>query len=153
MTVARLPRVVLDCMIWLQAAIRPHGPAAAVIGKVDEGEIDLVVSSEILREIRDVLSRPSIRRANPDLTDERVDTLFATIGAHATVVDAVPVVISLPRDPKDEPYINLAIACGADYLISWDNDILDLASDADFLANHPDLSILNPVAFLQTISP
>ena len=31
-----------------------------------------------------------------------------------------------PRDPKDEPQLNLAIEVQADYLISRDNDLLDL---------------------------
>jgi predicted nucleic acid-binding protein len=56
-------------------------------------------------------------------------------------------------DPKDEPYINLAIAAEAGYLVSRDSDILDLAD-----ASSPDggrlrlqaahLQVLDPVSFL-----
>lgn len=31
-----------------------------------------------------------------------------------------------PRDPQDEPFLNLAIEVEADYLISRDPDLLDL---------------------------
>ena len=41
---------------------------------------------------------------------------------------------TLARDPDDEPYLNLAIAVSADYLVTRDNDMLDLMHDAAFAA-------------------
>jgi predicted nucleic acid-binding protein len=68
------------------------------------------------------------------------------------MIPGVPRVFSYQRDPKDEPYIDLAIAAGASYLVSRDNDVLDLANptDADgarlrHLA--PLLQILDPLSF------
>ena len=60
------------------------------------------------------------------------------------------------RDPRDEPYINLAIAASASYLVSRDNDILDLAGasspDGGRLRHQaPGLRILEPGAFLGEI--
>jgi predicted nucleic acid-binding protein len=57
---------------------------------------------------------------------------------------------------KDEPYINLAIVAGASYLVSRDNDILDLSAlsslDGERLRHQAhQLQILNPVAFLAEI--
>lgn len=54
----------------------------------------------------------------------------------------------LPRDPKDEPYLNLAVAAQATFLVSRDLDLLDLIKDAAFRQRHPDLNILDPPAFL-----
>ena len=65
----------------------------------------------------------------------------------------MPSLFSLPRDPDDEPYLNLAIAAGADYLVTWDKDLLDLMQDASFRAQYPRLTILNPVALLQILTP
>ena len=59
----------------------------------------------------------------------------------------------LSRDPKDEPYLNLAIATDASYLVSRDNDLLDLMTDSEFRTQHPDLKILDPVAFLRELQP
>ena len=59
--------------------------------------------------------------------------------------------IELPHDPKDEPYINLAVASGARYLVSRDHHLLNLMQDEQFCQSHPSLTILNPVAFLQEI--
>ena len=37
-----------------------------------------------------------------------------------------PSVFAYPRDPKDEPYVNLAVAAAADYVVTRDKDLLDL---------------------------
>ena len=41
----------------------------------------------------------------------------------------------------------------ADYLVTWDKDLLDLMQDASFRAQYPRLTILNPVALLQILTP
>ena len=69
----------------------------------------------------------------------------------AQLVSLVPSLFSLPRDPDDEPYLNLALAADADYLVTWDKDLLDLMQDATFRAQYPRLTILNPVALLQIL--
>jgi hypothetical protein len=60
------------------------------------------------------------------------------------------------RDPKDEPYINLEIAAQAEFLVSRDNDILDLAKpdDADAVrlrAIAPDIRIVEPREFVRDV--
>jgi len=42
------PRVVFDCMIYLQATISKTGPAAALLRLIDNDEITLFVSHDIL---------------------------------------------------------------------------------------------------------
>ncbi len=51
---------VFDCMVFLQAAARTEGPAAACLELVRRGKIDLVTHPEILKEIGDVLTRPKV---------------------------------------------------------------------------------------------
>lgn len=43
------------------------------------------------------------------------------------------------------------MAANATFLVSRDKDLLDLMNDPDFRGRFPDLSILDPVAFLQEI--
>ena len=69
----------------------------------------------------------------------------------AQLVSTVPSLFSLPRDPDDEPYLNLAIAADADHLVTWDKDMLDLMQDQGFRAQYPQLTILNPVALLEIL--
>lgn len=156
MTEGRRPRVVLDCMTYLQATASPNGPAAACLRLLERGVFELFYSEDILREVADVLSRPKLRKKNPLLTEERTQEFVEQVRRIGTIIDAVPVRFTFPRDPKDEPYLNLALACDADYLVSWDNDLLDLmtstASEAvDFHRHCPHLAIVTPPAFLQAI--
>jgi putative PIN family toxin of toxin-antitoxin system len=141
-------------MVFFQAASRPGGPAARLfIEFVETGHLTLSVSDAILTEVRDVLGRPRIRAKNPTITDERVEEFFRRIDKVAQKIDDVPGSYSLPRDPDDEPYLNLAIATNADYLVTWDKDMLDLMQDTDFRDQYPQLTILSPVALLQILAP
>jgi len=140
-------------MVFFQAASRPGGPAARLFSEfVDARRIILFVSDAILAEVRDVLSRPAIRAKNPTVTDERVEGFFRRIDQVARKIQEVPASYSLPRDPDDEPYLNLALAANADYLVTWDKDTLDLMQDGEFRAQYHQLTILNPVTLLQSLT-
>ena len=65
-------------------------------------------------------------------------------------IDLVPVSFRY-RDPDDEPYLNLAIAVSADYLVTRDNDLLDLMQDSAFRVRFPSLTILDPVTALRLL--
>jgi putative PIN family toxin of toxin-antitoxin system len=136
-------------MVFLQAAARAAGPAAACLALVDDHDIELLLSAPIVAEIRGVLSRPNLVQKFPVLTAEYIDTFLSALVGKATVVDDVPRSFEFDRDPKDEPYINLAAAGGASYLVSRDNDLLDLMADTSFRTRFPRLTVLDPVAFLQ----
>ena len=151
-------RVVFDCMVFLQGAARPDGPAAACLRLVETGHVELFLSEPVLGEVRDVLARPRIRQRFPALTDELVNGFLERVRQGATVLADVPSIVSLPRDPKDEKYLDLAAAAQAKYLVSRDNDLLDLmdqsrAESREFRVNFPSLSIVDPVAFLQLLVP
>src|SRR5207249_10832702 len=147
------PRVVLDCMVFFQAASRPGGPAARLfIEFVEAGHLTLFVSDGILDEVRDVLGRPHIRAKNPTITDERVENFLHRVVQVAEKLDVIPASYSLPRDPDDEPYLNLALAANAHYLVTWAKDLLDLMQDSDYRTQYPQLIILTPVALLQALT-
>ena len=150
--------VVFDCMLFLQATANRRSPAARALDLLDDGTIKLFVSRPILKEVRDVLSRPEVREQLPGITDESVAALFSRLASKATLVKNVPRVFTYPRDPKDEPYINLAVAAGADYLVSRDSDLLDLmrwdrAEGRDFQRRFRHLKILDPIDFLAAVTP
>lgn len=143
------PRVVFDCMVFLQGAGRPSGPARACFQLVDQLRVTLFISADIVDEVRDVLTRPKTKRKFPLLTIEWVESFLKAAESKSIVVAGVPKVETLERDPKDEPYLNLAVAVNADYLVSRDHDLLDLMHDGAFRQRHPDLLILDPVDFLK----
>jgi putative PIN family toxin of toxin-antitoxin system len=147
------PKVVFDTMIAFRTTVNSTGPAAELFRRLEAGWFDLYVSDEILDEMRDVLSRPKLRAKYPRITDEAVDSLFGLLAKFARTVPVVPKVFSLPRDPDDEPYLNLSITVGADYLATRDNDLLDLMQDEAFRTTYPHLTILDPVALLRALTP
>ena len=68
----------------------------------------------------------------------------------------VPQAFDFPRDPGDEPYIDLAAAVKADYLVTRDNDLLSLATDhsleaKQFRQRFPSVVVVNPVGFLAAV--
>ena len=152
MSRGELPKVVFDTMILFQAMAQTTGPAALLFAYLEAGSFTLYVSGETLEEARDVLSRPKLRAKNPRITDEAVQETFDLLAQFSQMVADVPALFSLPRDPDDEPYLNLALAANADYLVTWDKDMLDLMNDETFRKQYPGLTILNPVALLQALA-
>ncbi len=147
------PRVVFDCTVFLQGAARPAGPAAECVRLVDDGQVALCISAEILAELRDVLTRPKTQRRFPGLSPEWVESFVSNVELKALLLADVPHTVTLERDPKDEPYLNLAIAAGAKYLVTRDLDLLDLMKDENFRRRYPAMLILEPPAFLHEFPP
>jgi predicted nucleic acid-binding protein len=86
-----------------------------------------------------------------------VDRFIAQLLFRGQLRRNVPHVFSLPRDPKDEPYIDLAAAVSADYLVTRDKDLLSLATDHSIEAKQfrqrlPGIKIMNPVDFIAAIA-
>lgn len=142
---------VFDCMVFLQAATSTRGPAFACLSLVESGAVALNVSPAILAEVRKVLLRPKTRNKFVTLTDQRVDLFLQKLAVVASVAADVPDAGFPLRDSKDLPYLNLAVATSSAYLVSWDNDLLDLMTDDSFVARFPNLHVVDPVIFLQAV--
>ena len=148
------PRVVFDCNVLLQAAARERSVAAKCLNLVESGLIQLFVSREVLAEVEDVLNRPAIRAHFPDLSDEIVGAFLKRLQKLSVLVRPVPKKFSYTRDEDDEPYINLAVEAGADFIITRDKDLLDLmTSHADegkeFRQRFRPLKVIEPPEFLK----
>jgi predicted nucleic acid-binding protein len=74
------------------------------------------------------------------------------VASHATTLPTVPKVFTLARNPKDEPYIDLAAATQARSLVSRDKDLLDLMGDDAFRQQFPGLTVIDPVALLRELA-
>jgi len=81
------------------------------------------------------------------LTDNIVGEFIVKI--EQITVDEVGTGVNLARDPKDEPYLNLAAECQAGCLVSRDRELLDGAES--IAETWPNLRIVDPVAFLITM--
>ncbi|NOT62371.1 MAG: putative toxin-antitoxin system toxin component, PIN family [Acidobacteria bacterium] len=148
-----LPKVVFDCNVFLQALVNPHGPAGRCKQLVDRSELELYVSEEVLREVTEVLSRPSHKRLMPTLTLELVEAFLADVQLKAICLKNVPEEYRFERDPKDACYLNLAIVANARFIVSRDNDLLDLMKPTTetasaFQQRYPFLKIITPLDLL-----
>jgi len=143
-------------MIYLQGVARTKNPANACFALVRENIVKLYLSRETLAEIEDVLTRPKFRNRFPSLTDEMIEVFLKDIKDKAVILKNAPPVFDYSRDPKDEKYVNLAVEAKADFLVSRDNDLLDLMTGytdecKDFRRRFRGLKIVNPVDFLTII--
>jgi len=59
--------------------------------------------------------------------------------------------LQYPRDPDDEPILNLAIQEQVDYLVTRDRDLLDLGRSVDFRLRYPFIRVVDPLTFVQDI--
>ncbi|MGH9763872.1 MAG: putative toxin-antitoxin system toxin component, PIN family [Blastocatellia bacterium] len=144
---------VFDCVVLVQSLISKSGPAVRCLERFEQGKFALAVSKQTLRELREVLTRSSLRQRYPSLTDERAAKLLELLLYRGRVFRTVKHRFQYPRDPHDEPYLNLAIEARADFLVTRDNDLLDLARwdtepGRDFQQRFPAIRIFDPVAFL-----
>lgn len=147
---------VFDCNVLLQAAARGKSVAAECLRMVEEGLVRLYLSKEILEEVEDVLNRPAIRKHFQTLTDEIIEAFLLRLRSRSQIIRRVPDKLSYPRDPNDEPYLNLAIAAKANYIVSRDHDLLGLMTDhtaeaKEFRRRFRPLRVCGPVEFLKDV--
>lgn len=148
------PRAVYDCNIFLQAVLTPGGPGWRCVDLAARRHVILVLSPAVLAEVRGVLRRPLVRSHNPEVTAERIDGFLDRIRYTAEFVSDVPELLADLRDPDDAPYADLAVVAAADFLVSRDRDLLDLASAHDPAAKQfrqltrNRTRVVDPVTFL-----
>jgi len=144
---------VFDCMVFVQA-IASRGSAYRCLQLCLDSPEPLLVSAATLQELGAVLMRPELRRKLPGITPERVEALMHHLAEFAHKVDPVPLIMEFPPDPKDEPYLNLAIVANARDLVTRDRAMLRLTDPSNVLSRqltiyHPTLRILVPEALIQ----
>ena len=143
---------IFDCMVFVQA-IASRGTAYRCYEQVVTSSEPLLLSSDILSELRSVLERPELQRKLPGITPERVKALLHHLSQMARHIEPVAHHFSFPPDPKDEPYLNLAIEATAKNLVTRDKALLGIPeSDQSFAIHfknlHPSLIILVPEEFV-----
>jgi putative PIN family toxin of toxin-antitoxin system len=151
------PRVVLDTVVFVQALISGRGPSAGVIERLNRGEFVLLLSDALLSEIREVPLRVELTRRYSQLTPARVNAFVDDVASLAVMLSPTTRAFPLPRDPDDEVLIDLAVAGGAEYLVTWNARHLtylmrqDTDEGREFCSRFPGLQILSPPEFLSAL--
>ena len=100
-----------------------------------------------------MLRRPEVRHRLPGINDRIVNAFLTKLEAKAILTTNVPEEYRYDRDPDDEMYINLAIVANASYLVSRDQDLLDLMATStevarQFRSRYPFLRIMKAADFI-----
>lgn len=151
---AAVPRVVLDTNILLRGLASERSDAAKILDAAETRGFTMLLSRPVVAEYRAVLLDPKIRARFPRLTPDHVELTLARLAYLGELVRDIRVRFSLPRDPRDERFLALAIAGAASHIITGDPDLLDLSTGHDdaakrFRQRAPAVKILDPAAFVR----
>lgn len=120
-------RAVIDTSVLMRGFMSQRGPAGRILVAVSRRTFEPVVSVSSLVELRRVVSRPSRDRHRID--QSVAELVMSCLEEQPLVtIEATPAPVTI-RDAKDEYLVRTAIAGGAAFLVSVDNDLLVLADD------------------------
>jgi len=132
-------RAVIDTGVLVSALIRRQGTTGDVLRALRDGRFTAIYSTDILVEIIDVLGRPNFRQKYQIAPDD-ITAIINLLRLRGEVVTPRRKVTAC-RDPKDDKFLEAALAAGADCIVSGDADLLTLTP-------FENISILRPAEFL-----
>jgi uncharacterized protein len=121
-------RVVLDTNILLRGLLNIRSSAGRAVNACDRRAVVLLLSKPVLSEYRAVLTAPTIVERYPELTKEKVEVALRRLRYVGDAIRSVRVDFEYARDPKDEKFIELAVAGEATHIVTADKDLLSLIS-------------------------
>ena len=135
-------RAVIDTNIVVRALIRPQGTVGPVLLRLRRGDYTLLYAPPLLEELVDVLNRPRLRRKY-HLTSHDIQTVVSLLLLRGEAITPTER-ITVCRDPRDDKFLEVAVAGQADALVSGDEDLLVL---------HPfrGIPIVPPAEFLKML--
>ncbi|MGD0631677.1 MAG: putative toxin-antitoxin system toxin component, PIN family [Terracidiphilus sp.] len=133
MSAAIKARVVFDTNIVLSALLFTHGRLSWLVGHWQAANCVPLISRATAEELTRILAYPKFHLT----TEEKMEALASYI----PFCEAPGIAKSCPvlcRDPKDQPFLDLAQAGNADVLVTGDEDLLALAGQTAFVIERPE---------------
>lgn len=118
-------RVVLDANIFVSAVLSSTGNPARIIELVKEGKIELLVSPDILAEVRAVLLYPKLKKLHRR-SARWIKSFLQELSAKADITPGELVVDAIKDDPSDNIYLASAVEGKADFVVSGDAHLKNL---------------------------
>jgi len=133
-------KIVLDANIFVSAVLKPHSDLAKIFELVKEDKIRLILSEDILSEIKAVLLYPKIKKRHRQGQKEIEEFLEKT--ARVSILTEGKIDADrIKEDPADNKYLSAALEAKADFIVSGDHHLKDLKV-------FEGIRILDPSAFL-----
>jgi putative PIN family toxin of toxin-antitoxin system len=114
-----MKRVILDTNIIISSVL--GGALVLVLEKWDKGKFTVIVTTEIVSEYFEVLNRPKF-----ELTQDTIDKITRYIYQFSEFVVPEEQIRWIEDDPKDDKFLEAAIAGKVDYIVSGDKHLLAL---------------------------
>jgi putative PIN family toxin of toxin-antitoxin system len=132
-------QAVYDCNVVL-SGIGWNGSARKCLKLVAQRRVFLIVTDDILVEYESII--PEILAE--EMPEVNSHPKLAWIRSKARLVEASPLGKRRSRDAKDDVYLAAALGASAEYIVTYDKDLLDL--DRPF-----GVEIVRPAEFLRII--
>jgi putative PIN family toxin of toxin-antitoxin system len=129
-------KLVVDANIFISAFYWGGNPQK-ILDRIIEGADVLYISNEILDEIAGVMARPKFK-SRPRIIDNYIRTI-EKLGKKVFITGNIKGVC---RDKDDDNKIECGILCGADFIITGDDDLL-------ILKEYDNIKILTPKEYLK----
>jgi len=105
-------KIVLDTNVLVAGLLSPFGPCGDIVRMVSSGNLTLCIDARVLSEYREVLERPKF-----SFDHDKIAAVLDYTVHHGVIVASTPLSLPLP-DPDDEPFLEIALSAGADYLVT-----------------------------------
>lgn len=115
-------KVILDANIYASFFLTGGETIATVFALWKRGEFEIFVSIDIVAEVYRIFRYPKIQKR---ITSVDKKALIQMLEDHVERVYPQERT-RVSSDPDDEKYLEAAIACQADYLVTGDRDLLSL---------------------------
>ncbi|MCJ7433837.1 MAG: putative toxin-antitoxin system toxin component, PIN family [Anaerolineales bacterium] len=132
-------RAVIDTGVLVSALIRKQGTTGDVLNSLRDGRFIVIYTTDILVEVIDVLGRAKFR-TKYHIEPDDITALINLIRLRGELVMPTQK-ITVCRDPKDDKFLEAALAAQTDCIVSGDADLL-------VLTPFQDIPILRPAEFL-----
>jgi len=133
-------RVTLDTNVLLSATLWT-GSSARIFNLIEQGEIELVLSDEIIDEYANVMYydeiQDKIKKHNLELM-----IVIEDLVAFSTIVTPTRKINVVLEDPTDDKFIECAVEGESDYIITNDKHLLKIKE-------FEGIKIITPMAFLK----
>ena len=141
-----MPRsAVVDTSVLVSAFLFPKSLPGRVFALAEEGVYALYFSPILLEELKRSLNNPRLKKRYGH-TDEDIRAWCA--GLHevgSNILKPLPDIESVCRDLDDDHVIAAALMVGADWIVTGDKDLLDLA-------RHKGIRMVNAREFLDEVA-